>query len=256
MKYYADLSKLQCFSKANVEYLTGNESTAKSLMADYKRKGYIESVKRNLYAVISLETKQPIANRYKIASNIAKGSYVSHHTAFEYYGCANQVYYKAYVSGEKKFAEFEYDDIMYTYIAPRINVGVDTKENDIRVTSMERTIVDSINDFEKIAGLEELLHCLKLVPYANEEKLLHFLHQYKKQFLYQKTGYILEHYKKQLRLSDNFFLKCKENKKDSVRYLYNGLKYSSNVYKKDWKLVVPVDLMKMISKGGLYDAII
>lgn len=254
LKYYEKLLKLQCFTKSDVEYLSGNEAAAKSLITDYKRKGYIESVKRNLYATISLETNQPVANRYKIASSITKGAYVSHHTAFEYYGCANQVYYKAYTSGEKRFAKFEYDGVTYAYIAPRIEVGIDTKENDIRVTSIERTIIDSINDFEKIAGLEELLRCLKLVPYANEEKLLYFLHQYNKQVLYQKTGYILEHYKKQLRLTDNFFITCKENKKSSVRYLYTGLENSPNLYEKDWKLVVPVDLMKMITKGGTYDA--
>jgi len=254
LKYYEELSKLQCFSKSDVVRLTGNKLAAKNLIANYKRKGYIESVKRNLYVTISFETNQPGANRYKIASSITKGAYVSHHTAFEYYGCANQVYYKVYTSGKKRFAEFEYDDITYAYIAPRIDVGVSIKEDDIRITSMERTIVDSINDFEKIAGIEELLRCLNLVPYANEDKLLYFLRQYNKQFLYQKTGYILEHYKEQLRLSDNFFLKCKENKKNSVRYLYNGLEHSSHVYKKDWKLVVPVDLMKMITKGGMYDA--
>jgi len=56
-------------------------------------------------------------------------------------------------------------------------------------------VLDSINDFEKIAGLEELLHCLELIPYINEEKLLEYLERYDKQFLYQKAGYVLNHFR-------------------------------------------------------------
>ena len=254
MKYYEDLAGLQCFSVAQAEHIIGNTARTKNLLLDYKRKGYIESVKRNLYVVISLETKQPIANRYKIASNITQGSYISHHTAFEYYGCANQVFHNAYVSGGKKFVDFEYDDITYSYIASRLSTGIEIKENNIRVTSIERTIIDSINDFEKIAGIEELLRCLELVPYANGKKLLDYLRQYDKQILYQKTGYILEYYKNQLRLTDDFFSECKKGLKNSTRYLYKGLKRSPSIYSKEWKLVVPVDLMQLISKGGTIDA--
>jgi hypothetical protein len=31
------------------------------------------------------------------------------------------------------------------------------KNDDVRITDLERTILDNINDFEKISGLEELL---------------------------------------------------------------------------------------------------
>ena len=254
MKYYEYLYKLQCFSKQDVIRFTGKESTARSLIYDYKQKGYIESVKHNMYVVISLESKQPVASRYKIASSITDGSYISHHTAFEYYGCANQVFHEVYVSGEKKFAKFEYDDVTYSYIAPRLMTGIEIKEDSIRVTSIERTIIDSINDFENISGIEELLRCIELVPYANEDKLLDYLEQYSKQVLFQKTGYILEHYKKQLRLSDEFFVACRNGVKDSIRYLYNDLKQFSNIYNKKWQLYVPDDLMQLTVEGGILDA--
>lgn len=169
MKYYEELVDLQCFSRADVVTLTGNEHTADSLIIEYKRKGYIQSVRRNSYVTISMETKMPVANRYRIATNIMSGSYITHHSAFEYYGCANQVFHEVYVSGINKFAPFEYDDVFYRYIAPRIDVGIDGKADGIRVTDIERTLLDSINDFEKISGLEELLRCVEMIPYLDEE---------------------------------------------------------------------------------------
>ena len=160
MKYYKELMELQCFTRADAERITGNAKTADSLLTNYQKKGYIEAVKRNLYVVVSMETGQAAPNRYRIASHITDGAYISHHSAFEYYGYANQVFYEVYVSGDKRFTPFEYDDVVYRHIAPRMSVGVQEKPDGVRVTDIERTVLDSINDFEKIAGLEELLRCL------------------------------------------------------------------------------------------------
>ena len=250
MKYYENLVELQCFSRLDIERLTGNEYAADSLIKDYKRKGYIESVRRNLFVAISMETKRAVANRYRIASSILSGNYVSHHSAFEYYGCANQVFYELYVSGNSRFLYFEYDDLIFRYVAPRINLGVVRKEDGVSVTDMERTVLDSINDFEKVGGLEELLRCLDLVTYIDEEKLLCYLKAYGKKVLYQKAGYILEHLKKQLRLSNNFFEVCLNKSKGSVRYLYHGIEHETNIFSNRWNLVVPQDLNKIITKGG------
>jgi predicted transcriptional regulator of viral defense system len=251
MKYYEDLIKQQCFSRADVERLTLNKNTADSMIKEYKRKGYLDSVRRNLFVAMSMETKSPVASRYRIGSSILHENYVSHHSAFEYYGCGNQVFNDVYVSGTGRFANFEYDGLMFNYVSPRINLGVTLNDDGVRVTDMERTVLDNINDFEKIGGLEEVLRCLELIPYADEEKLLSYLAAYDKQVLYQKAGYILEHLKKQLRLSDKFFEVCETKRKDSVRYLYHGVEHEPNIFNKRWNLVVPQDLMKLISKGGI-----
>ena len=250
MKYYKELTKLQCFTRTDAEHMAGNAETANSLLTNYQKKGYIYSVKRNLYVAVSMETGQAVANRYRIASHIADGAYISHHSAFEYYGCANQVFYEVYVSGGKRFAPFEYDDVAYRYVAPRISVGVREKPDGVRVTDMERTVLDSVNDFEKIAGLEELLRCLELIPLINEEKLLEYLERYGKQFLYQKAGYILNHLKNELRLSEGFFEICERKVSKSVRYFYSGIENEQNAFDKRWRLFVPENLMKILTQGG------
>ncbi|MDR1000327.1 MAG: transcriptional regulator [Clostridiales bacterium] len=251
MKYYKELLRQRCFTRADVIALTGSEGAANSLLHDYQKKGYIEQVKRNLYVAVSMETEQSAASRYYIGSHITEGSYLSHHSAFEYFGCANQVFYEVYVSGGKRFAPFEYDDVMFRYVAPRISPGMVERPDGVRVTDIERTVLDSIGDFEKIAGLEELLHCLELVPYLDEIRLLAYLDEYRKQVLYQKTGYILEHLKKDLRLSEGFFEACESKVSKSVRYLYQGVEHEPNTYNKRWRLYVPQNLMKLISREGV-----
>ena len=163
MKHYEKLLELGCFSKNDLEQITGSEAAAKWLCWEYQKKGYIERVKRDLYVAISLETQQPIANRYVIASHISNDAAVSYHSAFEFYGYSNQVFYETQVTSESRFRDFEYDGVTYRRIAPRITGGI-TEINGTRVTTLERTVIDSINLFEKIGGLEELLRCLALIP--------------------------------------------------------------------------------------------
>jgi len=67
------------------------------------------------------------------------------------------------------------------------------------------------------------------------------------QFLYQKTGFILEHYKGQLHLSEEFIDYCKSKIGESTRYLTKeSIKYNSQ-----WKLVVPEDVFQMLEQGGM-----
>ncbi|MGV8147179.1 MAG: hypothetical protein ACLKAK_12080 [Alkaliphilus sp.] len=51
-------------------------------------------------------------------------AYISHHSAFEYYGLANQVFYEVYVSSETKFQKFDFGKVTFKYIASRMKEGV------------------------------------------------------------------------------------------------------------------------------------
>jgi len=77
-----------------------------------------------------------------------------------------------------------------------------------------------------------------------------YLERYDKQFLYQKSGYILNHLKNELRLSDRFFEICEQNASKSVRYFYGGIKHKQNIFDKRWQLFVPKNLLKILSQGG------
>jgi predicted transcriptional regulator of viral defense system len=254
MKHYEQLLKMGCFTWTELCAVIGNSKTADSLARNYLKKGYIQSVKRGLYTAVDLATGESAVNKFRIAGKITPSSYVSHHASFEYYGCANQVSYQTEVSSETAFASFGYAGITYAYLASRIKEGVITRPDGVRVTDAERTVLDGINDFEKVMGLEELLRCLELLPPVREDKLLTYLASYGKQVLYQKTGYILGHFRDTWNLSDNFFAACEARIGKSKRYLYRPPMRENPEYNRRWRLMVPRDLMKITSKGMDYDA--
>lgn len=253
MKYYEKMLEFGCFNKRKVIELTGSEAAAKSLLYNYQKKGYIEKVKRDFYAVISLETKQPILSRYQLGSQLFSDAVITHHSAFEAFGYANQVFYEVYVATDSRFKDFEYNGILYHRMERNAYSDMITNGK-LRVTGIEQTIVDSIKDFIKIAGLEEVIRCTMIVPSVKEEKILKALSVYDNKFLYQKCGYILEHLQDELGLSNVFFEYLSRYAAEGKRYLIkeNG----QNVWNSKWKLYVPADFMHLVDKGvSDYDAI-
>ena len=253
MKYYEQLLSIGCFSWEELCEVVGNESTAHTLTYRYVKHGYIARVRRGLYVALDLLTKASVVNKYRIASKISQTSYISHHSAFEYSGLQNQVSYVVNVSSETPFADFDFEGVTYSYISSRLAQGVIRQPDGVRVTDIERTILDGINDFGKVMGLEELLRCLSLVPSLDEQRLLDYLSAYGKQVLYQKTGYLLGYLKSELRLSDRFFEICAENIGESKRYLISGKLPIDIQYNEKWRLVAPKNLMTLI-EGGYQDA--
>ena len=254
MKYYEQLLKMGCFSWSELCATVGKAKTADSLARSYLKKGYIQSVRRGLYVAIDLAIGESAVSKFRIAGKITPTSYVSHHAAFEYYGCANQVSYQVEVSSDTVFNPFEYAGITYTYLGSRINDGVITQPDGVRITDTERTVLDGINDFEKVMGLEELLRCLELLPLVQGDSLLNYLAVYGKQVLYQKAGYIAEHFRDTWNLSDGFFAACEAHIGKSKRYLYKSPTNEKMEYNRRWRLVVPHALMKITNKGMNFDA--
>lgn len=251
MNYYVQLAKTPVFSITDVQRLTNNVKTAYSVLGRLIKEGMVIKIRNNLYSCINPSTGQVIATRFQIACAITESAYISHHSAIEYHGLANQVYNVAYVSSRSKFNDFEYDAVTYKYINSKIDIGIEVDRNRIgvKVTDLERTVIDSIKDSEKISGMEEVINAIKAISYLDQNKLLLYLEAYGIQVLYQKVGYILRYMKDDLQLTESFFNVCLSKAGKSTRYLLN-VRDIDSFYDKEWRLVVPNSFIDMIKEGG------
>lgn len=245
MKHYEKLLEVGCFTREQLTELIGTPAAANMVIYDYQKRGLIEKVKKDFYAVISLETRQPVLSRYQLASKMFSDACVSHHSAFEVYGYENQVFYECYVATSSRFTDFEYNGVLYHRVERKPDIKV-IQQGKISVTSIEQTVIDSLRDFEKIAGLEEVLRCITLIPSLNENKLLECLKRNDNGFLYQKCGYIFENMN-DFSFSEDFFSECEKHSSKASRYLIKNFK--ENVYHNRWKLYAPLNIEKLIDKG-------
>jgi len=252
MNLYFELLKKPIFCVEDVNVFYNNIESARSAIKRMMKEKMVAKIRNNMYTCISGETGAPVANRFQIASHITPTSYVSHHTAMEYYGITDQVFYDVYVSSVTAFREFTFDGYTYRYVASKSLEGVEKPafSGGIAITNIERTIVDCVKDMDKIAGIEEVVQNIESMGRMQEKRILKYLELFQNQFLYQKLGHLLSERKEQMGLSDAFFDNCKEKIGKSKRYLTRD--QEGGRYDDEWKLVVPEGLHDM-KNGGMLD---
>jgi len=252
MKEYITLAQQSTFTMDDVTSLMGNRNTAASLVARLTKRGLVAKIRNNLYTCINVVDGQPVATKYQIGSAITESSSISHHSAFSFLGLTGQVFYEVYVSSVQRFHDFTFDGITYRCVASKLTDGIvmPPYTRDVRMTTLERTMIDSIKDVERIAGLEELLNALSSIRAPDEAELIRFLDAYGIQFLYQKTGFLLSHYQDALSLSPSFFAYCRARMGKSTRYLTKG----STRYVPAWQVIVPPNIFTLGEQGGDFNA--
>ena len=252
MKYYQELFKLGVFNLEQASNIINHNNPIQTLSL-YIKSGLIRKIKRNLYICVDLATGDDIVDKTVIASKINNNSFIMGHTAFQFYGFYNQIYNNCQVGSLKKFKEFEYDDVNYEcYLTDNLK-QIETIKG-VKVTSIERTIVDSIDMIGKVMDLEELLKCIDIIPMVDESKLKEMLLEYDKDLLYRKTGYVLSYFKNDLDISDSFFDFCLEHSNQKNRGKISNYEINELEYIPKWHLYAYKNLLKLISKGVEIDA--
>lgn len=211
-------------------------------------KTYVK-IRNNLYALIDPSTNDIYITKFEIASSISETSFICYHSALEYYGLANQVFNDITVGSLTKFNNFVFRENEFIYKQSKSIMFVNNIVSEgIRVTSLEKTIIDCIDEISFSGGIEEVLNALEQIKYLNEDKLIEILKEQNKMFLYQKVGYLFEIYNDQLNLSNDFFTKCKSHLTKKTNYLLED-EFKNVSLNKGWNLMVPKNIKSRINGG-------
>ena len=89
MNLYFELLKKPVFRIEDVDLYYNNIHSSRSAVSRLIKDGLAIKIRNNMYTCINGETGSPVANRFQIASAVTPTSYISHHTAMEYYGLAD-----------------------------------------------------------------------------------------------------------------------------------------------------------------------
>ena len=226
------------FSYADVNEMYPNQQGFLSFLKRSIRKGSIKQIKRGLYALVDPSTGSIYATKFQIASRLFPNSYFSYHEAIEYYGLADQSFVSIFTYlSSNRVPELEFDDVIYRSKKSTYDLEIldHMKEEGVRVVSLERAIVDSIDSPSLAGGLEEVENALEFGRKLNIEVVIKLLKNYDKTYLYQKVGYLFEkHYGD--KIPDDFYKLCLSKIGKKVSYLESnstGAKLNSK-----WKLMV------------------
>ena len=226
-----------------------NEKQYSNWIAQKLKSKTITKIRSNLYALIDPSTNDIYSTKFEIASKISDSSFLCYHSALEYYGIANQVFSDILVGSLTKFNNFVFSDNEYIYKSFKNIKFVNNNINEgIKVSSLEKTIIDCIDDIDLAGGVEEVLNALEQIKYIDEDKLLDVLKDIDKMFLYQKVGFLFEVYNDQLGLSNEFFKECKSHISKKINYFIQ-YEFKETELNKEWNLIVPKNIKSRINGG-------
>ena len=231
------LPKLFSFNELKGTYKTASDFSVFVYRAI--KRGDIKQVKRGLYALVNPSTGSIFATKFQIASHLFDDAYFSYHEALEYYGLANQSFVSIFNYLTKSHArDLEFEDVVYKAKKSMCDLFIRDrmKEEDIRVVTLERAIVDSIDCPSLSGGLEEVEYALDVCPKLKWQDVLTLLKFYNKKLLYQKVGYLFEkHFGGEV--PQEFYDECLKNSGNTTVYFECKVGYAKLVAK--WKLMVP-----------------
>lgn len=224
---YIDIQKL--YPKKNGFY---------SFLKRSLKYGSIEQIKKGLYALVDPSTGCVYANKYQIASKMLGDSYFSYHDALEYYGLATQSFVSSFTYlTHVRVNPVEFNDFTYNSKVSTCDLEIVNKinENGVRVVSLERAIVDSIDNYHLAGGLEEIESALDNCPPLKIDNVIRMLNFYDKAFLYQKVGYLFEkHFGSNI--PSSFYKLCKSKIGNKKTYFDCGP--GNSVLVEKWNLFI------------------
>ena len=244
MDIYFEMAKHPVFTIEDVNLFYDNMNSARSAVKRMLAASKVQKIRNNLYTCISAENGSPVANRFQIASAISDTSYISHHSAMEYYGVSDQVFYDVYVSSKTKFRNFEFDGYTYHYVKLNLDEGVEMPafSGGVRITDRERTLTDCLKDMDRIGGIEETVAIVDSLSNVSENKILHYYRCIRTSFYIRNLVISYGTAGIRLGLTDHFFSACREHIGKSKRQ-YPTADMTKGVYIGEWNLVVPSDLL-------------
>lgn len=234
------------FSYEDVKDMYPNVNGFYSFLKRLLKNGTIKQVKKGLYALVDQSTGRIYATKFQIASKLFDDSYFSYHDALEYYGLATQsfVSHFTYLT-HVRVTPIDFDDIIYHSKVSKCDLEIvdHIKENGIRVVSLERALVDSIDNYHLGGGLDEVELALSAFRTPNVEAIESLLKHYDKAFLYQKVGYLFEkHFGEEL--PNSFYEFCLS--KIGTKKMYLDCTPGRTKLISKWNLIIKDD-------GGMLD---
>lgn len=231
-----------------------NPNTQKALLAYYKNSGRILPLRRGLYAVVPPEStaKTLFPDPYLVAGKMAEDAVLAYHTALDFHGQGHSVYHQFVCCTESVIRLLEFRKERYCGV-PFPKALLEKKKQfveverhnrggvEIRVTSLERTLVD-VFDRPSLAGSwEEIWNSLEDIEFLNLDKVIQYVKLLDNATTAAKVGFFLEQNREHFKVDDKILKRLRKLRPQKPHYMVRGNRRLGH-FIADWNLVVPEDV--------------
>ena len=232
------------------------ERAQEALLAYYQKVGRVVRIRRGLYAVIPSgagSDSYPV-DPFLVASKLTPDSALTHHTALEFHGKAYSVHTHLTYSASRPLRPLTFRTHLFRGTRfPRAllrdgkeHVGVSTAERagmELRVASLERTLVDVLDRPDLSGSWEEIWRSLEAVEFFDLDKVVEYALLLGNATTGAKVGFYLEQHREPLMVED-YHLKALRDLKPRQPHYLDRAKRTSGHLLSEWNLVVPRELLE------------
>lgn len=226
--------------------------SAKALLVYHEKMNHILRIRRGLYAVIPILQRQQKSfqvNPYLIAGRVTEDSILGYHTALDLQGFAYSAFNHFYYFTRRQVRPLEFQSNTFCAVSFPKPLVLSKKENfavttvnrdglDIRVTSIERTLVDCLSHPAYSGAWDEIWSSFSMVPVLNLDIVVEYALLLDNATVTAKVGFFLEQHREQFNVTENY-LKSLEAKIPSNKHYLERSKRMTGKLVKRWNLIVP-----------------
>ncbi len=224
--------------------------TADSLLTRQKGAGRLLHVRRGLYAVVPRGTPAEDfqVDPFLLASRLIPDATVAYHAALQFRGKAYSVWHRFAVLTRTHLRPLSFQGNEFVRVPPPralrelpdLGGGVVSEPSgggDVRVTTLERTLVDVLDAPELGGGWEEVWRSLEMVEYFELDAVIGYALRLGSALTIARVGFFLEQHREALFVEDRHLATLKEHAPRQPRYLDSTREKGRLV--KPWNVVVP-----------------
>jgi len=232
------------------------ERTQEALLAYYQKAGRVVRVRRGLYAVIppGADADSYPIDPLLITAKLTADAVLSHHTALEFHGRAYSVqeyftYSASRPLGPLTFRSYVLRGTTFPRALRRAGkekVGVLTAERtgmELRVTNLERTLVDVLDRPDISGSWEEIWRSLESVEFFDLDEIVAYTLLLGNATTTAKVGFFLEQHRELLMVEDRHLNTLRDLRPRQPHYLDRSRRKAGRLVS-GWNLVVPSEVFE------------
>lgn len=224
--------------------------TADSLLGRHLAAGRLLHIRRGLYAVVPLGANpaELQVDPFLVATKLTKDAAVAYHAALQFHGKAYSVWHRFAVFTCAHVRSFTFQGNEFIAIAPPKTVrdapdfggGLARQPyagGEVRVATLERTLVDLLDAPALGGGWEEVWRSLEMVEFFDLNAVVTYALKLGSALTLARVGFFLEQHRERLFVDEQHLKPLRERAPKQPRYL-DATRAAGRLVK-PWNLVVP-----------------
>ncbi|MBI5491125.1 MAG: transcriptional regulator [Deltaproteobacteria bacterium] len=215
------------------------------------RAGNLLHIRRGIYAVVPRGQRSDgvVVDPYVLAGKLAPDAVVAYHGALQFHGKAHSLTRRVPFLTATRTKAFAFRGTEFVPVPvppplralPRMGGGILERPRDgttVRVTSLERTLVDVLDAPRHGGGWEEIWRSLESVEFFDLDAVIDYAFKLESAVAVAKVGFYLEQHREELMVEDQHLERLRERAPRRPMYLERGKREPGKLVS-GWNLVVP-----------------